>query len=143
MAKRKIKVETKWTNVPDDISNYKGFLYLITNTETKQKYIGIKLFWSTTKKKIVGRKNKKIVVKESDWKYYESSSTNVKSQIKKYGKDKFIFDIIECFDNKSKLNYAEMEYQVKHDVLTKQLPTGEFEYLNENIIRKFYRSTMN
>jgi len=140
MAKRKPKIETKWNNIPNNIEDYKGYLYLITNNITKQKYIGVKLFWSTNRKKVDGRKNRKIVVKESDWRYYESSSDAVKKQIIEYGKENFTFDIMECFDNKSKLNYAEMEYQVKNDVLTSKLPSGEYEYLNENIIRKFYRS---
>jgi hypothetical protein len=141
MPRKTNKIETKWNNIPSNIEDYKGFLYLITNTITNQKYIGIKLFWSTTKKKISGRKNRKIIVKESDWKYYESSSDTVKSQIKKYGKENFEFDIIECFDNKSKLNYSELEYQVKNNVLTSKLPNGDYEYLNEYIIRKFYRTS--
>ena len=52
-----------------------AFVYLITNTVSKQKYVGKKLAkFKTTKKPLKGRKNKRRGTKESDWRTYWGSS---------------------------------------------------------------------
>lgn len=57
-----------------------GFIYLITFPDGMW-YVGRKLFWSTTRKKVAGRKNRKVVRKESDWQNYMSSSDHVKTKM--------------------------------------------------------------
>lgn len=37
---------SSWKNVPDDISKYQGFVYIITCLKNNKKYIGQKSFWS-------------------------------------------------------------------------------------------------
>ena len=62
----------KWTyqgkvieTIPDE---YEGFVYLITNLKTGQKYVGKKLAkFKTTKPPLKGKKNKRRGYKESDW----------------------------------------------------------------------------
>jgi len=72
-----------------------GFIYEITNTVTGKKYIGKKQCKSKLKRKpLKGKKNKRIEIKESDWKTYTSSSTELNADIEKYGKDKFLFKIL-------------------------------------------------
>lgn len=127
-------------NAPDDFKEYVGFVYLITNMVTGQKYIGKKFFWSTTRKRIPGRKNRKVTIKESDWRKYKSSSKDVKADIKLLGEDNFRFEILKLCTSKTELTYTETMLQFKADVLTAKTPSGEFEYYNENICSRFYRT---
>ena len=134
------KSETPWQNVPADITKYIGFTYLIVNKINEQKYIGKKFFWFTNRIKVEGRKNRKKVVTESDWRTYESSDDEVKSDIAKFRKENFDFIILKCYTDKRSLTYAEVELQIKKDVLTKKLPNGLYEYYNKSISGKYYRT---
>ena len=69
----------------DDIGDYYGFVYCITNTTTGQKYIGRKYF--VQKRKPKGGKRR--VTSESDWKRYYGSSDELKRDIKENGRDSF------------------------------------------------------
>ena len=49
-----------------------GFIYEITNTINQKKYIGKKQCKSKLKRKpLKGKRNKRIEIKESDWKVYK------------------------------------------------------------------------
>ena len=64
----------KITKIPDE---YEGFVYLITNNTTGQKYIGKKLAkFKTTKPPLKGKKNKRRGYKESDWNRVSQSLTS-------------------------------------------------------------------
>jgi len=115
-----------------------GFVYQITCIPTGQKYIGKKQFWSNRSRKIPGRKNRKHIISESDWKIYFSSSDEVKSVVEKYGVDNFKREIIKCYSTKKETSFGEVEYQIKNDVLTALLPNGERAFLNKNILGKFF-----
>ena len=121
--------------VPDNSS---GFVYLITNTETNQKYIGRKYFWSTRRKsltkkqKAAGRKNRTKVTKESDWKTYTGSSKVLQADIEKYGKDKFKFEILICAETKGQVNFLEETVTHKMNALTDPL------FYNDSIGPKRY-----
>jgi len=130
---------TEWQNVPENIDDYIGFVYIIVNRITDQKYIGKKFFWFTNRIKVKGRKNRKIVTKESDWKTYESSDAEVKSDIIKFKKENFDFIILNSYKTKRELTYAEVEQQFKRDVLTQKLPDGLYEYYNCNISGRHFR----
>jgi len=133
---------TSWQNTPESIDGYIGFTYLIVNKITNQKYIGKKFFWFTNRIKIEGRKNRKKVVTESDWRTYESSDDEVKSDIAKFRKENFDFIILNCYKNKRSLTFAETELQFKRDVLTKKLPNGLYEYYNKNISGRYFRTVL-
>ena len=95
-----------------------GFIYEITNTVTNKKYIGKKQCFSKYKKKpLKGRKNKRIEIKDSDWKTYTSSSLELNQDITKYGKEKFLFKIIKTCGSKWELAYFEIKEQISRDVL--------------------------
>lgn len=95
-----------------------GFIYEITNTVTGKKYIGKKQCKSKFKRKpLKGRKNKRIEIKESDWRAYTSSSAELNEDIIKYGKDKFVFKIIRQCGSKWELAYFEITEQIAKDVL--------------------------
>jgi len=95
-----------------------GFIYEITNTVTGKKYIGKKQCKSKLKRKpLKGKKNKRIEIKESDWKTYTSSSTELNEDIIKYGKEKFIFKILRACGSKWELAYFEIKEQIDKNVL--------------------------
>lgn len=97
-----------------------GFIYEITNTVTERKYIGKKQCKSKYKKKpLKGKKNKRIEIKESDWREYTSSSNELNSDIQKYGKDKFLFKILKACSSKWELAYFEIKEQIDRQVLMK------------------------
>jgi len=98
-----------------------GFIYEITNTITNKKYIGKKQCKSKIKRKpLKGKKNKRIEHKESDWKEYTSSSFELNEDIKKYGKDKFVFKIIRTCSSKWELAYFEISEQIAKNVLMRE-----------------------
>ena len=95
-----------------------GFIYIITNVATDKKYIGKKQMKSIKKMApLKGKKNKRHREVETDWKEYTSSSNDVNEDIKKYGKDKFTFEIIRLCDSKFELAYYEAKLQFENDVL--------------------------
>ena len=72
-----------------------GFIYIITNTVTNKKYIGKKQIKSVKKlQPLKGKKNKRHFDIETDWKTYTSSSSDLNADIAKYGKEKFVFEIL-------------------------------------------------
>ena len=52
------------------LRDYVAFVYLIENTKTGRKYIGKKRLFFVSRKKVKGRKNRKVAKKHSDWKTY-------------------------------------------------------------------------
>jgi hypothetical protein len=118
-----------------------GFVYLITNRITGQGYIGKKFCYSRTRIKISGKKRRKVVVKESKWRDYWSSSEDVKMVVEKVGKKNFTREILFFGMNKRSVSYVEVEQQFKRDVLTAKLSNGLFAYYNSNIAGKWYRAS--
>lgn len=113
-------------NIP--IDTY-GFIYCIENKTTGKKYIGKKQILRVKKlKPLKGKKNKRHVIQETDWKIYTSSSNELNDDIKKYGKDNFKFSILRLCSCKWELAYYEAKEQFDAGVL-----------LNEN----FYNGIIN
>ena len=70
----------------DMIEDYVGFVYVITDLTNKKKYVGKKLFQSTRRlAPLKGKKRKRKVVKESDWKDYFGSIDEVKLLVEENG----------------------------------------------------------
>lgn len=107
-----------------DPANWFGFVYRIIDKTTNQEYIGKKQFHNTRRKIVRGRKNRKIVKSESDWRTYTSSSTHVNQAIIEKGKDNFEFIIETLHASKGSLTYAEVERQVLENVLKEKLDDG-------------------
>ena len=109
---------SKWTNVPEDISQYHGFIYKITHKPTGKYYIGKKFFWSMkTRPPLKGRKNKRHYIVESDWKNYWGSSNNLLADVEKYGKKDFERVIMKGCLTKWDCAYDELLYQLDRNVL--------------------------
>ena len=105
----------QWTYEGKEIDNipneYEGFVYLITNTTTNQKYIGKKLAkFKTTKPPLKGKKNKRRGTKESDWREYYGSSDRLNADVAALGADKFTREILEVVNDSNKLNEREQYY---------------------------------
>lgn len=109
--------------VPTDsyVSEQYGFIYMITNTVNNKFYIGKKQM-KTIKKRppLKGKKNKRCEEIETDWKSYTSSSNDINEDIKKHGKDKFKFQILQFCDSKWELAYHEAKLQFEHKVLLRE-----------------------
>ena len=120
---------------PDD---YAGFVYRITRKDTQRQYIGRKIFHSTTRRKVAGRKNRKVVKKDSGWREYTGSCEELNEEIANLGKDQFVFEIIYVGEHKRDINYYETELQFKESVLTTLLEDGSRAYYNGNIMNRWY-----
>ena len=95
-----------------------GFIYEIKNNVTGKKYIGKKQCNSKIKRKpLKGKKRNRIDYKESDWREYTGSSTDLNTDIEKYGKDSFVFTIIKVCNSKWALAYYEIKEQIERDVI--------------------------
>ena len=126
------------TEIDFEPSEWFGFVYEITHIETGRSYIGRKQFTFTNRKRVKGRKNRKKVIKESDWKTYTGSCNELNEEITEVGKEKYKFVITKLCKTKRELGYAETELQIKNDVLTSKFPDGNRKYYNSNIMNRWF-----
>jgi hypothetical protein len=112
------------------INDWFGFIYRIIEVDSGMHYIGKKQFHSYLKKTVKGRKNKKSVIKENDWKSYTSSSVRLNDEIIKKGISNYVFLIESLHKSRGSLFYAEVERQVSENVLTEKLDNGKRKYYN-------------
>jgi hypothetical protein len=119
----------------DDIGEYFGFVYLISNKVNQRKYVGRKYFWSY--RTPPGKKRK--VKQESDWKKYYGSCPELKEDIKKYAKENFSREILSLHKTKGQCNYEETRQLFNHNVLTESLDNGDPAYYNSNILGRYMR----
>ena len=106
-----------------------GFIYRIEFGDGSF-YIGQKSFYSTRRTKVAGKKNRKVTVKESNWRIYSSSSATVKEKIT--NGDKYNKNIIYFCESKACMNYHEAYEMFKESVLCN--PRA----LNKNILLKLF-----
>ena len=122
-----------------------GFVYIVTHKPSGKSYIGKKVLFHNKKQKIgkrelaklqgvVGRRPAyKLVVKESDWKNYYGSQTEIKKLLAEGKKDEFERTILKMCPDKKSMTYFEVKYQMIYQVLEKP-----DEFFNDNILGKFY-----
>jgi hypothetical protein len=132
-----ISKDHHWGGVEADPDNYFGFIYII-ESRLGRKYIGKKQYFlsANRKQKITDRQSsqwKDELWKESDWKTYTGSSKELNKDIRKYGKEMFLFTILRNCRSKGDLHYAEIEEQVKRNVLKEKSEEGEYIYYNKSI----------
>lgn len=102
----------------DELKQHYGFVYIITELSTNKKYVGKKQFWNTKKlQPLKGKKRKRIVVVESDWKNYYGSSDVVKQLVEANGANAFHREILHFCNSKGELSYVELVEQVDRQVL--------------------------
>lgn len=115
------------TATPDPLI-YFGMVYMITNLVTGQRYIGKKRVWIQKAKKLH---------KESDWKEYWGSNTELLEDIQKLGEDKFTREVLHWCVSPGEMSWLELVELVKRDALTTKLPSGLNAYYNGNIVMSF------
>jgi hypothetical protein len=97
---------------------YEGFVYLITNKTTGQKYIGKKLAkFKTTKPPLKGKKNKRRGFKESDWRDYWGSSDRLQADVEALGPENFTREILYLCKGRGEMSYIEAREQFDRRVL--------------------------
>jgi len=95
-----------------------GFVYEITNITDNRKYIGKKQMVKVVKRPpLKGKRNKRHIIQESDWKTYTGSSNFLNEAIEQHGMENFSFKILRLCYNKWELSYYEAELQFKLGVL--------------------------
>ena len=132
---------TKYNRMEQDLGHWQfaheinpeewvGFVYKITHIKTGRSYIGKKFFWSTIRKPVKNRKNRKKIIKPSNWKKYTGSSNWLNSEIALYGKEEFKFEILSLHESRGTLAYTEVETLVKQNVLREKLADGTKAFFN-------------
>jgi len=99
----------------EDIDNYYGYVYIITNMTNNMKYIGKKFFWST-KYKTIKKKRKRLKV-ESNWKEYYGSSDILNEIVKEIGEHNFKREILRLCKTKGECSYFEAKEQFQSDAV--------------------------
>ena len=129
------------TDMPEDIF---GFIYEVTHLPTGRKYLGKKQLISVTKKPL-GKKElalitdkraskSKVVRKESDWKTYYGSHSEIKSLIKEGKQSEFSREILIFTPNKKLHTYYENKFLFMKGVIE-----PDSNYINDNIEGRYFR----
>ena len=100
-----------------------GFVYMIIEKSTGKRYIGKKSYWNYSKGKRV---------RQSNWKTYASSSSDIASKVAE-NKDDYQFVMLHEAPDKSALNFLEIFYQMDYAVLTSLNEKGEKIFYNKTI----------
>ena len=119
----------------DDIGDFFGYVYRITNIKSGKQYIGRKYFYQKRKPK----GGKRRVTSESDWKRYYGSSDELKRDVKEFGRDKFRREIISLHKTLGKVNYEETKQLFLNNVLMESLDDGSPMYYNSNILGRYMK----
>lgn len=119
----------------DDIGDYIGFVYVITDKSNDKKYVGKKIFQSKRRlKPLKGMKRRRTKIVESDWQTYYGSSDEVKSLVEELGGDNFHREILHLCKSKGEMSYLELREQMDREVLLND------DYYNGIIQVKIHRS---
>ena len=118
------------TFTSDDIGDFFGFVYRITNLQSGKQYIGRKYFYQFRKPRGKSRK----VKSESDWKKYYGSSDELNTDRKTLGNECFKREIISLHTTKGWVNYEETRQLFLNNVLSENE-----NYYNSNILGRYMR----
>ena len=119
--------------------NY-GFVYKITCSTTNRSYIGRKYFWQKRKPRNTGQTTKRRrVTSESNWRNYYGSCPELTEDVKQYGRESFVREILSLHTTPGRVNYEETRQLFLHNVLTEALTDGTPVFYNGNILGRYYR----
>ena len=132
--------ENAWTYqgttfTSDDINDFFGFVYCITNNQSGKQYIGRKYFQQKRKP----RGGKRRVTSESDWKKYYGSSNELSADRKLLGNAAFKREILSLHTRLGDVNFEETKQLFLHNVLTETLDGKTPLYYNSNILGRYMR----
>ena len=114
----------------NDIGDFFGFVYCITNLQSGKQYIGRKYFYQFRKPRGKSRK----VKSESDWKKYYGSSDELNTDRKSLGNNCFKREIISLHTTKGWVNYEETKQLFLNNVLSETE-----NYYNSNILGRYMK----
>jgi len=119
----------------EELKEWVGFVYIITDKSNNKKYVGKKTFWSKkTLPPLKGKTRKRRSVIESDWKKYYGSSDMVKQLLLEHGESNFYREILYFCKSKGEMGYLEAKEQFDRNVLLDE------EYYNGIINCRVHRS---
>jgi len=119
----------------DDIGDFVGFVYIITDLTNNKKYVGKKLFQSKRRlPPLKGKIRRRTKIVESDWMDYFGSSDEVKELVESQGRDSFKREILHLCNSKGEMSYLEAKEQFDREVLLRD------DYYNGIINCKIHRS---
>jgi hypothetical protein len=102
----------------EELSEFVGFVYVITDKSNDKMYVGKKTFWSKkTLPPLKGKTRKRRSVVESDWKKYYGSSDLVKQLLLEHGEVNFHREILHMCKSKGEMGYIEAKEQFDRNVL--------------------------
>ena len=132
--------ENPWTYqgstfTSNDIDDFFGFVYRITNLRTGKQYIGRKYFVQKRKPRGGGRKR----TSESNWKAYYGSSKELGEDRKLLGSNCFKREILGLYRTQGKVNYEETRQLFINNVLEECNENGEAAYYNSNILGRYMK----
>lgn len=105
----------KWRNIPEDIDEYQGFVYILRFRG--KYYVGKKNFWKTVRyPPLKGYKRVRLKRRETDWKKYLGSSDNFLEFIKGH-ENEVEREILYPCRSKWEMSYLELKEQMLRDVL--------------------------
>lgn len=99
----------------DQIGEYYGFVYLITNLQSNKKYVGKKFFYSSRTKVLKGKKKRYKIA--SDWQTYYGSNAELQNDVKLLGEQMFLREILYLCKTKGECGYVEAKEQFNRSVL--------------------------
>ena len=99
----------------EQIGEFYGFVYLITNLVTGRKYIGKKFFYSSKTKQVKGKKKRYKV--SSDWQTYYGSNAELTKDVIELGSENFKREIIHLCKSKGECGYLEAKEQFNNAVI--------------------------
>ena len=114
----------------DDIGDFFGFVYRITNLQSGKQYIGRKYFYQFRKPRGKSRK----VKSDSDWQKYYGSSDELNANRKSLGNKCFKREIISLHNTKGWVNYEETRQLFLNNVLSE-----DENYYNSNILGRYMK----
>ena len=102
----------------EELEEWVGFVYVITEKNTGMKYVGKKFFHRKKTLPITKtRKRRKHTRVESDWKTYFGSSVKVQQLLEEHGAEAFDREIIRLCKTKGDCAYYETKEQFDREVL--------------------------
>jgi hypothetical protein len=102
----------------DELQDWQGFVYIITDLTNNKKYVGKKGFWSKkTLPPLKGKTRKRRSIVESDWQKYYGSSDLVKQLLEENGEQGFRREILHLCRSKGEMSYLEAKEQFDRSVL--------------------------
>ena len=104
-----------YDEIPEDVL---GFVYIITDTESGEKYIGQKRMRKPKTLPITkSRKRRVKTIVESDWRTYYSSSSIINENVAAGRSERYKREILHFGSTKGDLSYLETKEQFDREVL--------------------------